>query len=625
MKNDLVAFRRLAPAQRLDALRGERADRVFRVDRAAGIDEKARTAWLSIASEEPYERWWGVEVLDCKTGSIRDKRLRMGAPLLVGHDAADQVGVVESFEITSGRKLRILARFGKSQRAEEIWRDVLDGIRCNASVGYIIHDLILEKEEDGVATYRVTDWEPLEGSLVAVPADPTVGVARSATLYRQGKTAMDPKDLPSSGSVEEERQRVNDLIAAGKQYRDHGGDRLALELIADPNGNLEAFKTRMLAKMATKKPSPSAEPFESPYAFGDGARHVLSSGRRRAFLGDEGERNAYAFGMFLAAQLPGNERAARWCRENGIHHERYLTGTSDTAGGYLVPHELASELIKNMDVYGVARREARVWPMSSDALSVGKRDSGVTAYFTAEDAETTASDPSYGSVNLIAKEVMAVTKVARALMDDALVDVGDEVAFEITEAFAKLEDDCLFIGDATSTYGGMTGFKDALLAGSKHTAAANHDTTAEIDNTDLTDLMAKLPQYADPGAKWFMSKAFYGSICLRLLAIAGGNTVRALEAGAMTNPQFLGYPVVLSPNLPSDTAADYSSTIMLYFGNLRRASAFGDRQKISIMVDPYTLAGKAQIKIIGYERFHIINHGVGTASAAGPIVALVGQ
>jgi hypothetical protein len=55
---------------------------------------------------------------------------------------------------------------------------VLDGIRVNASVGYIIHDLVLEKQEEDVATYRVTDWEPLEGSLVAVPADPTVGVGR---------------------------------------------------------------------------------------------------------------------------------------------------------------------------------------------------------------------------------------------------------------------------------------------------------------------------------------------------------------------------------------------------------------------------------------------------------------
>jgi phage head maturation protease len=92
---------------------------------------------------------------------------------LVGHDTADQVGVVESFEITADKKLRILARFGRSARAEEIFRDVLDGIRRNASVGYIIHDLVLEKQEEDVATYRVTDWEPLEGSIVAVPADPT--------------------------------------------------------------------------------------------------------------------------------------------------------------------------------------------------------------------------------------------------------------------------------------------------------------------------------------------------------------------------------------------------------------------------------------------------------------------
>jgi hypothetical protein len=56
---------------------------------------------------------------------------------------------------------------------------VLDGIRRNASVGYVIHELVLEKQEGDLYTYRVTDWEPLEGSLVSIPADPSVGVGRT--------------------------------------------------------------------------------------------------------------------------------------------------------------------------------------------------------------------------------------------------------------------------------------------------------------------------------------------------------------------------------------------------------------------------------------------------------------
>ncbi|POC04906.1 phage capsid protein, partial [Vibrio vulnificus] len=49
----------------------------------------------------------------------------------------------------------------------------------HVSIGYIVHEMVLEKDEDGTRTYRVTDWEPFEQSFVTVPADPTVGVGRS--------------------------------------------------------------------------------------------------------------------------------------------------------------------------------------------------------------------------------------------------------------------------------------------------------------------------------------------------------------------------------------------------------------------------------------------------------------
>lgn len=632
MKPDLAAFRRLTPAAQLEQIRGTRAERLFQVDRA-GIDEKKRTAWLSIASTAPYERWWGVETLEINPAAINDERLRAGAPLLVNHDVADHVGVIEDFAIARG-KLRVLARFGRSTRAEEIWQDVLDGIRVSTSVGYIINDLVLEKQEDSINHYRVTSWTPMEGSLASVPADISVGVGRSRINPKGQHMEIDQDDPSNPGRRERaaaraaaaagvEDSRISNLYQAGQQYRDQGGEDVAREVIA-AGGGLEMFKERMLARISTPRPAPSAEPFQAPHYFGEGARHVLSSGKLRVFRGEHGERNAYAFGMFLLSQMPAREDAQRWCREHGMHMQRYV-GADDPSGGYLVPQELASELIKNMDTYGVFRREARSWPMKSDSLQVPTRTGGVTAHFLTPDTAVAKSTPSFGAVNLLAKPLMAVTAVSRETMEDAAVDIADHVAFEITEAFAKLEDECGFIGDGGSAYGGMTGLKTALAAGSKHTAASGNDTTAEITATDLANLMAKLPQYAQPGAKWYMSMAFYSAICLRLMFAAGGNTPRTMEAGAMKDPHFFGFPVVLSPTLPSDTTADYSSTIMLYYGDLRRAAAFGDRQKINLLVDPYSLATKGQIQIIGWERFHNVNHGVGTASAAGPIVALVGQ
>jgi hypothetical protein len=60
-----------------------------------------------------------------------------------------------------------------------VFQDVREGIRRNVSVAYQIHDAEIVDTKDGIDTYRVTDWEPLEISIVAVPADASVSVGRS--------------------------------------------------------------------------------------------------------------------------------------------------------------------------------------------------------------------------------------------------------------------------------------------------------------------------------------------------------------------------------------------------------------------------------------------------------------
>ncbi|MEO0682324.1 MAG: phage major capsid protein, partial [Pseudomonadota bacterium] len=68
--------------------------------------------------------------------------------------------------------------FGKSERASEMLARVRDGEIAAVSVGYRIHEMILAGERDDRRIYRATRWEPTEISLVAVPADPSVGVGR---------------------------------------------------------------------------------------------------------------------------------------------------------------------------------------------------------------------------------------------------------------------------------------------------------------------------------------------------------------------------------------------------------------------------------------------------------------
>ncbi|MFG9976454.1 phage major capsid protein, partial [Pseudomonas aeruginosa] len=85
--------------------------------------------------------------------SIDLTRLHAGAPLLDQHWR--QIGVVEKAWLDGDRKLRALVRFSRGQYAEEIWQDVADGIRRNISCGYLVHEMVLERSENGLDHYRV--------------------------------------------------------------------------------------------------------------------------------------------------------------------------------------------------------------------------------------------------------------------------------------------------------------------------------------------------------------------------------------------------------------------------------------------------------------------------------------
>jgi HK97 family phage major capsid protein/HK97 family phage prohead protease len=250
-------------------IKGRALKRSFTIDRAA-IDQEARTVELSFSSEEPVEQFFGIEILDHKKGSIRLDRLESGsANLLMDHDHRDVVGVIESVSIDSvSGKGTATARFGKSERANEIWQDVTDGIRSSVSVGYRIHKMILEEAgKDSPDVFRIIDWRPLEISLVSVPADATVGVGRSEEMDKEREIIIITKT---------EDETVKKCLQCG---RDHE--------TMDASGICPDCVTRNLARAAVEPtvPAPAAVATGVPVV-SDADRSAIENKIRH----DEGER-----------------------------------------------------------------------------------------------------------------------------------------------------------------------------------------------------------------------------------------------------------------------------------------------------------------------------------------------
>lgn len=130
---------------------------------------------LSFSSETPCPGRGGMEVLGHNPGEVDLARLNSGGAVLFEHDRAKQIGVVlKAWIDTAARKCRALVRPGTSALAREVFADVRAGIRRLVSVGYSVHQS--QKTASGT---RATKWEPLEISIVSIPADVSVGVGRS--------------------------------------------------------------------------------------------------------------------------------------------------------------------------------------------------------------------------------------------------------------------------------------------------------------------------------------------------------------------------------------------------------------------------------------------------------------
>ncbi len=149
------------------------------------VDEATRTVTLSFSSEEPCQRWWGTEILDHSPEAVNLDRLRTLGVVLWNHNADMPIGKIIKADISNHRGEATVA-FDSDPESEKIWRKITSGTLRGASVGYrIMNWEVVEKGEKSTCgrfagpCEIARRWEPLEISIVSVPADATVGVGRS--------------------------------------------------------------------------------------------------------------------------------------------------------------------------------------------------------------------------------------------------------------------------------------------------------------------------------------------------------------------------------------------------------------------------------------------------------------
>lgn len=150
--------------------------------------ENERVITLSFSSEEPYERYFGPEILDHQDGAIDMSRLQSIGCVLFNHNRDSVIGKIRKAWIENNRGYAEI-EFDTDEFSEKIFQKVRNGTLKGVSVSYVVNNYESVKEgkksTDGRFNgpcYIARNWEPLEISVVSVPADPTVGVGREFNL-----------------------------------------------------------------------------------------------------------------------------------------------------------------------------------------------------------------------------------------------------------------------------------------------------------------------------------------------------------------------------------------------------------------------------------------------------------
>lgn len=301
--------------------------RSFEID-IGSIRAETRTVSASLSSEYPVKRYDGEEVLRHTPEAVDLSRAPL--PLLCAHNsAALPVGVVEGLIVADG-KLKGTIRLSANQDA--LWTDIQDGILRNLSIGY----RIIEKQKTKRG-FIATKWMPYECSLVAAPADNTVGINRSIT-NQKGEKNMDKNDV-----LKAKKAAVEELAELAKTGEN-------AERMEELKGEIRSFDARLEAFDMADTGKKDLKTFVPDVKKAD--RSIIE------VVGGPATNRTWA-GMFNQGRaLEVNEEEIRAFRASMVE------GTPAT-GGLLVPEPLAAQWLDDSIEGEIIRPRAQIWPMES--------------------------------------------------------------------------------------------------------------------------------------------------------------------------------------------------------------------------------------------------------------------
>ena len=586
-------------------------------------EKDENTYEFSFSSEYPVERSFGTEILSHETGSIDFGRLNGGvAPVLWNHDMNTVIGIVRNAYLDKDKKKgRALVELSRNAKAQEVKRDIDDGILSAISVGYRILEME-EREIDGSNAFLATRWEPHEVSVVASPAAPDVGISRglidentmpsvkkqdmidSKRVYAASTDAQQPNSKKQSTMEKEqldlevvrseatkkaasaERTRIREINAMCTK---RGFEDLAEQLINN-GSSVDSCRAAILERIDAK-PVETAKPIEeqlSPKEKEQYARdYKITSGIRGLLTGDWSNK-ASGFAREISQQIAKDSQRSNNSQSLFIPYSAlakratYVTSGATTGGNIVATDLLADDFIEAL------RNSTVMVGLGVQTLSglVGDvaipRRSGVasTGYLSSETAALSQAESTFDQISMTPKTLGTLSKFSRNMLIQATPGIEDLVRTDILDGINVGLD--LGILNGTGSSGQPTGIMQTSGIGSvamgTNGGAITVDALVDLETAMMEDNAAV---NAD-SISYVTNAKVLGAI--KKLKTSGGeylvnNNLQAIGRGG-TPLVVNGYPLAMTNQVPSNLTkgstsgscsavvmGDFSQAILGLFGS----------------------------------------------------------
>jgi HK97 family phage major capsid protein/HK97 family phage prohead protease len=566
--------------------------------------------------------------LDHRASAIDMGRAAKGLSLLADHDTRTIVGRVEGIRLDKDGVLRGTPRFSRSVRGQEAKADFDDDIVTEVSVGYRIKEVEETGERGGVPVFTVRKWEPLEVSLVAVPADPTVGKGRAASESARpavrepltpeppqaGEKNMTDEAKPVSVSAGASRG-AEELAQIARSYKMAEALPEWIEKGFTRDQALEVVAREMQKQASRPAPQAPADVLDlSPrerkeFSVVKAAQAVMNGDWKEAgFERAVSEAIAKEFGK----ELSGDKSfymPSRW----GSDYAKRVTGQLDTAtstqGQELVFIEPGSfiELLRNKAK--VMALGGRFLPGMVGNVAFPRQSGAGTFSWTGEapTADVTAAAQTFDQLSVSPKTGQSMVHVSKRLLHQSpSANVGLEalIRSDIAAIHALAIDSAAIKGTGSNNQ--PTGI--ISTSGVSSTALGTNGAVPTYANlVDLFRDLAVANSIVDSAAI-LTTPGIAGKLMkTEVFASTSGSPVwgGTFDSGRVLGDNG-GYRAASSNQVPSNLTKGTSTTIChaIIAGNF--AELFiPEWGALEITVDPYTLAGRNLVRLISLQMIDV--------------------